>query len=139
LLTAPDGEAPVALTRTQFEYRQALEQRYAERIVALLEPTVGVGRVRASVSAELDFSVSEETRESFDPETAVRSEQVSEEARSGEPLAQGVPGALSNQPPQAEPPADPGVTPTSTSRSTVRNYEVGKTVSHTRQAVGAIE
>jgi len=139
LLTAPDGDAPVGLTRTQFEYRQALEQRYAQRIVELLEPTVGVGRVRATVSAELDFTVSEETRERFDPETTLRSEQVSEESRRGEPLAQGVPGALSNQPPQAEAPAGGETTPTSTSRSTIRNYEVGRTVSHTRQAVGAID
>lgn len=138
LLTAPDGAEPVGLTRTQFEYRQALEQRYAQRIVELLEPTVGVGRVRATVSAELDFTVSEETRERFDPETTLRSEQVSEESRTGEPLAQGVPGALSNQPPQAEP-AGGETVPTSTSRSTTRNYEVGKTVSHIRQAVGAID
>jgi len=138
LLTAPDSDAPVAMTRTQFEYRQALEQRYAQRIIDLLEPTVGAGRVRATVSADLDFTVTEETRESFDPETTVRSEQISEEQRTGELLAQGVPGALSNQPPQAEAQAN-GATPTSTSRSTVRNYEVGKTVSHTRQAVGAVE
>src|SRR5690606_41029662 len=74
LLTSPDGDAPVALTRTQFEYRQAIEQRYAQRIVELLEPTVGAGRVRATVAADLDFTVTEQTRESFDPETTIRSE-----------------------------------------------------------------
>ena len=138
LLTSPDGEAPTALTRTEFEYRQALEQRYADRIVALLEPAVGIGRIKATVSADLDFTVSDSTRESFDPEPAVRSEQIREDVRSGDPLAQGVPGALSNQPPQGA--ADgAAATPTSTSRSTVRNYEVGKTVSRTRQPVGSIE
>src|SRR5690606_39256238 len=54
--------------------------------------------------------------------------------------ALGVPGALSNQPPQAQAPAEDGDSrPTSSTRSTVRNYEVGKTVSHTRQAVGTVE
>src|SRR5690606_11337483 len=76
---------------------------------------------------------------SFDPETTVRSEQINEESRSGDALAQGVPGALSNQPPQAQSQQGAETTPTSTSRSTVRNYEVGKTVSHTRLAVGRVE
>ena len=126
------------MTRTEFEYRQALEQRYADRIVALLEPAVGIGRIKATVSADLDFTVSDSTRESFDPEPAVRSEQIREDVRSGDPLAQGVPGALSNHPPQGA--ADgAAATPTSTSRSTMRNYEVGKTVSRTRQPVGSIE
>ena len=72
----------------------------------------------------------------------VRSEQTNEDTRRGDGV-QGVPGALSNQPPQvATPPA--GTTaettepPVSSSRSQVRNFELDKTVSHTRQAVGAI-
>jgi flagellar M-ring protein FliF len=148
LLSSPDEGTTAGLTTTQFEYAKRVEEAYAERIENLLAPLVGPERIRATVSAELDFTQTEQTRESFDPQiTAVRSEQTSEESRSGDALAQGVPGALSNQPPEAAP-AGPGgqpqaatetATPLSTSRSAVRNYELDKTVSHTKQAVGAVK
>jgi flagellar M-ring protein FliF len=97
------------------------------------------------VSADLDFTETEQTRESFDPNVQmVRSEQTVEDTRRGEGL-QGVPGALSNQPPEvAAPPAGANAAtaatnePLSTSRSATRNFELDKTVSHTRQATGAI-
>jgi flagellar M-ring protein FliF len=144
LLTRPQGDESAQLTTSQFEYTQQLEEAYAERIEALLTPVVGAGRVRATVAAELDFTVSEETRESFDPQIAVvRSETTSEESRTGNSLAQGIPGALSNQPPEVEPAAEvaeePSPEPVSTSRSATRNFEIDKTISHTKQAVGAIQ
>ena len=115
-----------------------------QRIEGLLAPVVGSDRVRATVSAELDFTVNEQTRESFDPDgTMVRSEQTSEDSQAGGGV-QGVPGALSNQPPQVAA-TTTGTTgeqtdsPRSTARTQVRNFELDKTVSHTRQAVGAIK
>ena len=61
---------------------------------------VGAGRVRATVTADMDFTVTEETHENYDPQkTAVRSEQTSNEMRKGGDGAEGIPGALSNQPP----------------------------------------
>ena len=76
----------------------------------LLEPMVGPGRVRATVTADLDFTVTEETHENYDPQkTAVRSEQTSNELRKGGDGAEGIPGALSNQPPGTSgAPAIPG-------------------------------
>jgi flagellar M-ring protein FliF len=141
LLTSPDKDSTASLTSTQFEYRREVEQAYSQRIEGLLASVVGAERVRASVSAELDFTVSEQTRESFDPNIAVvRSEQTSEDTRRGDG-AQGVPGALSNQPPQvAAAPGPAGVVeePLAVSRSAVRNFELDKTISHTRSQVGAI-
>ncbi len=50
----------------------------------LLEPMVGPGRVRATVTADMDFTITEETHENYDPQkTAVRSEQTSNEQRRG--------------------------------------------------------
>ncbi|HLF11107.1 MAG TPA: flagellar basal-body MS-ring/collar protein FliF, partial [Gammaproteobacteria bacterium] len=136
LLTSPESDSTASLTSTQFEYRKEVEEAYSQRIENLLGSVVGAERVRASVSAELDFTVTEQTRESFDPNVAVvRSEQTSEDSRNGAD-AQGVPGALSNQPPQAA--AAPAVAgsaeqPLAVSRSAVRNFELDKTISHTRQ------
>ena len=143
LLTSPASDSATSLTSSQFEYRKDVEQEYSRRIEGLLGSIVGPERVRASVSAELDFTVNEQTRESFDPNIqVVRSEQSSEDSRRGDGV-QGVPGALSNQPPGVAPTVAgangaPAEEPLSTSRSQVRNFELDKTISHTTQAVGAI-
>ena len=142
LLTSQSGDSTSSLTSSQFDYRRQVESDYAQRIQSLVGSIVGAERVRASVSAEIDFTQVEQTRESFDPNVQlVRSEQTSEDTRRGDGVS-GVPGALSNQPPEvAAPPAGvAGVATeaTSTSRSQTRNFELDKTVSHTREAVGAI-
>src|SRR5580692_550337 len=100
LLNSPDDNSEAAISSRQLEYTRKLEEGYQRRIVELLEPLVGAGRVRATVTADVDFTVTEETRENYDPQkTAVRSEQTSNESRRGGDGAEGIPGALSNQPP----------------------------------------
>ena len=77
-----------------------LEDDYAQRIEALLVPLVGPGRVRAQVVAQMDMAVTEEAREQYKPDSQiVRSEQTSESATRDGSGTQGVPGALTNQPP----------------------------------------
>ncbi|MGI9235289.1 MAG: flagellar basal-body MS-ring/collar protein FliF [Woeseiaceae bacterium] len=147
LLSSGDEQAAGAQAATQFKFSRRLEETYKKRIEDLLTPLVGAGRVRAEVVADVDFTYTEETRESFDPARAVvRSEQISEDETSGlGSLAGGVPGALSNQPPEAT--GDPSggvesesqqIEPKNSSRSSVRNYEVDRTISHTRPMSGAI-
>ena len=100
LLTSQSGDSTSSLTSSQFDYRKQVESDYAQRIQSLVGSIVGADRVRASVSAEIDFTETEQTRESFDPNVQmVRSEQTSEDTRRGDGM-QGVPGALSNQPPE---------------------------------------
>jgi len=149
LLSNGAADKGMAQTSTQFAYNRKLEMTYAERIRQLLEPIVGAGRVRASVNAELDFTVTERTQESFNPDLpALRSEQVSEDHSERSDVASGVPGALSNQPPegaQLQQPGDPAArdnaapsVPQSSSKRSVRNYELDKTVSHTKLATGTV-
>src|SRR5580693_6614592 len=100
LLNSPDENAEQAASTRQFEYTRKLEESYQQRIIDLLEPIIGPGRVRATVTADMDFTVTEETRENYDPQkTAVRSEQTSNEQRRGGDGSEGIPGALSNEPP----------------------------------------
>ncbi len=145
LLSANGERKGYALTASQFEHTRTVEQSYRERIVDLLTPLVGTGNVRAQVVADLDFTVKEETREDYDPEsTVVRSETVSERQRSGgSDAARGIPGALSNQPPEAggvapEEGEDAAATAVNTSREATRNFEVDKTVSRVIAPTGAI-
>ncbi|MGB5491703.1 MAG: flagellar basal-body MS-ring/collar protein FliF [Woeseiaceae bacterium] len=147
LLSSGDEQVAGAQAATQFKFSRRLEETYKKRIEDLLTPLVGAGRVRAEVVADIDFTYTEETRESFDPARAVvRSEQISEDQTSGlGSLVGGIPGALSNQPPEATGAAANGVAsesqqvePKNSSRSSVRNYEVDRTIRHTRPMSGAI-
>lgn len=161
LLTTPQGAAGMAQNTQQFEYLRMIEDSYAQRIVDLLTPMLGANRVRATVSAELDFTVREETVEAFDPSRqAIRSEQLSQETRTGSGAAgsSGVPGALSNQPPEpvpeapaeaAQPPvpgaeeeatkAEPPPAPKSETRRSTRNFELDRTLSRTVQPTGSVQ
>ncbi len=156
LLTQSVNDRQLALTSSQFDYTRRLEDSYIKRIEALLSPIVGAGRVRAQVVADVDFTRVEKTRESYNPDLpALRSEEVVEESnRSGAPS--GVPGALSNQPPEAgttnpaQAAQGKGQKQTgqatestevagSTSRRSTRNFELDKTISHTRTGGGRVQ
>jgi flagellar M-ring protein FliF len=147
LLTA-DENSDMAQTSKQFEYTRKLEDSYAERIIQLLQPIIGDGKVNAQVSATLDFSQIESTREAYDPERSViRSEQVNEQEMRDLTAVQGIPGALSNQPPgvgtldpnAAQAADSSGQLPASQNRSATRNFEVDRMISHTRNPSGSIQ
>lgn len=122
--------------QAQLEARQKYEAENAARIITLLEPVVGESRVRADVSADLDFSHVEQSEEKYDPQSqVVRSQQTSQEARNSTSSGRGnggVAGARSNNPAtQASPAPNPSqVTGDQRNTSTV-NYEIDKTVKKT--------
>ncbi|MEM1261507.1 MAG: flagellar basal-body MS-ring/collar protein FliF [Pseudomonadota bacterium] len=129
----------------QFAATRELEALYRQRVIDLLAPVVGSERVRAEVVADLDFTVTEQTRESFDPgQTVVRSEALNESVNTKVgPDGVGIPGALSNQPVETGGAingvqVDENGTPLNRQTSATRNFEIDKTVSITRQPVGQI-
>lgn len=148
LLSKNDRDANVALSDTQLEYTQKIEKGYIRRIEDILSPIVGMDGVRAQVVAEVDFTVTEQTQESYNPDlAAVRSEQIQEEKRVGAGGAMGVPGALTNQPPGGGVAPETTTTadgqasttvPGSSSKNSTTNYELDRTISHTRVAPGAV-
>lgn len=151
LLTQPERETGIAMSDSQLEYTQKVEQLYIDRIENILSPIVGRDGVQAQVVADIDFTMTEQTQESYNPDmTALRSEQIREEARVGSNGAMGVPGALSNQPPgggvapeeavETDEEGNPVPTPRpeSSTKSATRNFELDRTISHTRAAPGQI-
>lgn len=102
LLTAPAGSGNGDSARRDLVTE--IETRTVQRILTLLNPIVGTGNVRAQVSADLDFSQREQTSEIYRPnqlpgQAAVRSQQTSAAVQNGVLPAEGIPGALTNQPP----------------------------------------
>lgn len=86
----------------QFDYSRRMESLFTQRVHNILQPVLGSGRYKAEVSADVDFSAVESTSEMFNPDQpALRSEQQVNEQRTSSLAPQGVPGALSNQPPGA--------------------------------------
>ena len=162
LLSAANAGAR-GLDVSQLKYAQEIEQGYIRRIEAILQPIVGASNVRAQVAAEIDFSVVERTEESYKPNqdpraAAIRSQQSSESMQQGATPPGGVPGALSNQPPQtpsapitAPPNAAapvPGAAATATAASTApgssrkdttTNYELDRSIRHVQQGAGGVK
>lgn len=141
LLSSKKTSTEMAQNQDQFEYTRNLENSYIARIEDILAPILGRDGVRAQVSADVDFAVIEQTQESYNPDLpAMRSQEITEEQMLAGAL-QGVPGALSNQPPGAATvpeiatgAEEPGSAsePLNKRRHSTTNYELDRTISHTR-------
>ena len=166
------------LDPAQIKYVREVENSIIKRIDEILSPLLGQDNFKVQVAADVDFSQTEQTAETYRPNnmpesTSIRSQQNNETASVNQ-AAGGVPGALTNQPPvpataplttppvgnapaQAGQPARPGeqppgkvdaagVTaplnaagqPISTTKNATINYELDKTIRHTRQGMGNI-
>lgn len=140
----------------QLKYRQEVERSYNARIEAILTPITGPNNVRAQVAADLDFSEEEHAEEIYKPNqnvdvATIRSKQTSEALTNNNAGGGGVPGALSNQPPA---PATAPISATATTAAAAAasasasantrkdatiNYEVDKSIHHSRQEMGRVK
>ncbi len=161
LLSADGENSANGLDASQLNYMRRIETSFNQRVLDILEPIMGAGNVRAQITADIDFTQSESTAEQYRPNqggepATVRSQQVLEAgAKDNAGAAQGIPGALSNQPPQATtaPVNGPAQATQAANangsagangagngrREAVTNYEVDKTVRVTRNATGTVK
>jgi flagellar M-ring protein FliF len=153
-LAGPQESAQQSLDTQQLQYVQQVENTHLKRVMDILEPALGRDNLRATVTAEIDFTQQESTSEAYKPnqqgEATLRSQRTAEQGGPGTAQPSGVPGAASNQPPtQATAPltgasaplqaAQVGTTGGGVRRENVVNYEVDKTVSVKRNATGSIK
>lgn len=152
------NELESGLNPTQLAYTNQIEQSLTSRIVDILTPVFGSENVRATVTANMDYSTSERTDEIYKPnadttQATIRSQQISESNDGTSKNPQGVPGAMSNTPPGAaaanigqnpqQALANGNTAPAETNNSSRKdstiNYEVDKSVQYTKAQVGKIE
>ena len=148
LLSSRVSNDSMSMTSNQFEYKQGVENHLIDRVESILLPIVGSGAIRASAAVDVDFTVTEQTQEQYNPDLpSLRSEQVSE-VQSTLAGIMGVPGALSNQPPAggvAPENAGEGSTQEGSSSSmnvnkrAIKNYELDKKISHTKLSTGRLK
>ena len=154
-LTQPEGEGRSDLTTQQRAQLRETEARLLKRVNEILEPALGPGNLRATVTAELDFNQKESTTEAYGPNqgaerAAIRSQRSLEATGNGTPQPTGVPGAASNQPSTAATApisgasaplqaAQAGLTGAGARRENQTNYEVDKRVEMLRSAVGTVK
>lgn len=128
------------LAATQLKYKQNFEKILENKIVNILSPVVGGDdKVVARVNADFDFSQKKSTKETYDPNNVVRSEQSLEEKREGLQPKQvgGVPGVVSNiGPVQGLEDLDKKEKYEKSQNTT--NYEVGKTISEIKGEFGTL-
>ncbi|GAA8497332.1 flagellar basal-body MS-ring/collar protein FliF [Helicobacter pylori] len=128
------------LALEQLRYKQNFENILENKIVNILAPIVGgKNKVVARVNAEFDFSQKKSTKETFDPNNVVRSEQNLEEKKEGSPKKQvgGVPGVVSNIGPVQGLKDNKEPEKYEKSQNTT-NYEVGKTISEIKGEFGTL-
>ena len=145
------------LDGSQLDYVGEIERIYQQRIEDILAPLLGSHNVHARVTAQIDFSTRESTAERYAPNqdeksAAVRSQQTSERMSQAGDNAKGVPGALTNSPPNTPPPTKATPPSSSTSNETasnestrplqserMTNYEVDRTIEHAKSSLGGVQ
>jgi len=145
------SEAESSLTGQQLGMRQTVENEMAAKIVQILEPAVGMGKVKPQVSVSMNFQQVEETQENYDPQkvVVVSSQRQSDTVTGGTPVG-GIVGVRPPAPPPPTPaPAAPGTVATNTGAaptpatsgksSEVVNYEISKSIRHIVNPVGKVE
>jgi flagellar M-ring protein FliF len=155
-LLTREPEDPVqksGLDPAQLRYREEIESSLNKRVENLLTPMFGKGNFSAQITAEIDFNQVEQTAETYRPnpapEQSIRSQQTTEQ-QGRDQGPQGVPGALTNQPPVpatapiTAPPVPPfggpnGQPTVTTARTATINYELDHTIQHVKQSLGQIK
>ncbi|MDX7922767.1 lateral flagellar M-ring protein FliFL [Aeromonas media] len=134
----------------QMEYVRKLEQYIRQRASDMLHPMLGTGNFRVQIAADVNFNAVEETQQQLDPNGVVTKESNKSD-KTIDALALGIPGALSNRPPETAPQTEaaaegnaatpePAKNDTRTERQEVsKQYENSRTIVHTRYQQGRLE
>ena len=139
ILSRTGRDPMVGASDAQKKVAREEEDHLVRRVTDLLEPVVGIGKVRATAHVDLDFDKVKINEERFDPQGQVeRSVQQKDEKVQKRDAGAGVPGTASNVAP-ATGGATANVTESSEKKETTTNFEISKTVRAIDQATGSVK
>lgn len=137
-----DGNTQAALTGALLEQQRGLEKEYERSIEDILSPVVGMGKVRAKVTVEIDPSRSNTTEETFEGDKAVpRTITKNDEQVVGQrPNPIGIPGGRSNLPgTEVNNPGVPMATNNSEKNTSTTNFAIPRKVQVVDKPSGGIK
>ncbi len=145
LLSKIEEQSGEMLAHKQLEYTEKVQSSITQAVNNILKPVLGTDNYKAEVSADVDFTVQEQSEELYNPDLiALRSEQLLNEENADKTNG-GIPGALSNQPPAAANAPEvanggggAGGAGVNRRSESTRNYEIDRTLSYKQQQVGRI-
>lgn len=134
-----DGTGETQGDFTPDEQRVAFESRIGNRLTNLLERTIGFGKVRAEVRADLDFDRIETSQETYDPDgQVVRSTQTIEDSSQSQDSGQDAVTVGQNLP-DADQIAGGGGSQNQANRTEEAvNFEISKTVRRSVRNAGKL-
>ncbi len=139
ILSRTGRDPMVGASDAQKKVAREEEDHLVRRVTDLLEPVVGLGKVRATAHVDLDFDKVKINEERFDPQGQVeRSVQQKDEKVQKREGGGGVPGTPSNVAPANAGASSSGLE-TSDKKETTTNYEISKTVRAVDQATGSVK
>ncbi|MDR3684396.1 MAG: flagellar basal-body MS-ring/collar protein FliF [Geothrix sp.] len=140
ILSRTGRDPMVGASDAQKKVAREEEDYMVRRVTELLEPVVGIGKVRATAHVDLDFDKVKINEEKFDPQGQVeRSVQQKEEKVQKRDGGAGIPGTASNVAPATGGATGANVTENSEKKETTTNYEITKTVRAIDQATGSVK
>jgi flagellar M-ring protein FliF len=131
---SPDDPEP---SEAALDYRQKIEKDLLAKINTTLEPLLGTDKFRATASVDCDFTSSEQSDETYDPNKSVMLTSQKTEDISGSSSASGVPGTSSNLP---RPTSRPGSGSGGVTRRTENiTYQSSHSIRHMRLPQGTVK
>ena len=132
------GQASSEEIAKQQEAEKAVENNLKKKIADILEPTIGVNKVKAAVNVNLDFDAKQNNKTAVDPNKVIISQENNKEANTN-----------SNDGTTSQSPVDNNMTnaitdnngekSTSSKENQKTNYEVGKSETKTISAQGTVK
>ncbi len=122
---------------TLLDYKHQVEKDLMAKVESTLEPLLGAGKFRVGVTADCDFTTSDQTDEIYDPTRSVMVSSQKSEDLAGSPQSAGVPGTASNLPRPAVRPAVVGTNVSKKTESTA--FATTRTVREVKTPRGAIK
>ncbi|MGE5405821.1 MAG: flagellar basal-body MS-ring/collar protein FliF, partial [Candidatus Saccharibacteria bacterium] len=128
-----------SLTQTQIQMKRKFEKDMQNSVQSMLESILGSGKAVVRVSAELNFDQKQSHKETWGPNSFVRSEKLDDESSTkAESGTEGVPGTQSNIP-TYQTGGTTGGTESSEKSSKTRNYEIDNEVVDQKYAMGDVK
>ena len=139
ILSRTGRDPMVGASDAQKKVAREEEDHLVRRVTELLEPVVGIGKVRATAHVDLDFDKVKINEEKFDPQGQVeRSVQQKDEKVQKRDAGAGIPGTASNVAPATGGGSGVGQE-SSDKKETTTNFEISKTIRAIDQATGGIK